>query len=90
MADTAALIGRGVVMVVSTARSAPRAVRSCTTAARTKRTGRSVTLQAPGGQLHVEWRDDDHVILTGAAEWEFSGSFDPATGIWTRDTESAA
>jgi len=63
---------------------------SAVAAARTKRTGRSVTLQAPGGELHVEWREDDHVVLTGAAEWEFSGSFDPATGAWTRDTESAA
>ncbi|RWO11927.1 MAG: diaminopimelate epimerase [Mesorhizobium sp.] len=60
-------------------------------AARTKRTGRSVSLVTPGGgSLHVEWRGDDHVILTGAAEWEFSGSFDPATGVWARDTESAA
>lgn len=59
-------------------------------AARTKRTGRSVTLQAPGGQLHVEWREDDHVVMTGAAEWEFSGSFDPATGAWARDVESVA
>jgi diaminopimelate epimerase len=59
-------------------------------AARTRRTGRSVTLTAPGGQLHVEWREDDHVVLTGAAEWEFSGTFDPATGAWQRDTESAA
>ncbi|TIM21961.1 MAG: diaminopimelate epimerase, partial [Mesorhizobium sp.] len=30
------------------------------------------------------------VVLTGAAEWEFSGSFDPSTGVWARDTESAA
>ncbi|MDG4893206.1 diaminopimelate epimerase [Mesorhizobium sp. WSM4976] len=60
-------------------------------AVRTKRTGRSVSLLTPGGgELHVEWRDDDHVILTGAAEWEFSGSFDPSTGAWARDTESAA
>ncbi|TPM91637.1 diaminopimelate epimerase [Mesorhizobium sp. B2-1-3A] len=60
-------------------------------AARTKRTGRSVSLLTPGGgTLHVEWRDDDHVILTGTAEWEFSGSFDPSTGTWARDTESAA
>lgn len=59
-------------------------------AARTKRTGRSVTLQAPGGELHVEWREDDHVVLTGAAEWEFSGTFDPASGTWARDAESAA
>ena len=59
-------------------------------AARTNRTGRSVTLRAPGGELHVEWRADDHVVLTGPAEWEFSGTFDPATGSWTRDAESAA
>jgi diaminopimelate epimerase len=59
-------------------------------AARTNRTGRSVKLTAPGGELHVEWRDDDHVVLTGPAEWEFSGRFDPATGAWTRDEESAA
>ncbi len=59
-------------------------------AARTGRTGRSVTIIAPGGRLSVDWRDDDHVVLTGPAEWEFSGSFDPATGVWVRDTESAA
>ncbi len=59
-------------------------------AARTNRTDRRVALTAPGGQLAVEWREDDHVILTGAAEWEFSGSFDPATGVWQRDAESAA
>ena len=63
---------------------------SVVAAARTRRTGRSVTLQAPGGQLHVEWREDDHVVLTGAAEWEFSGTFDPVTGAWTRDVESVA
>ncbi|HEY4191570.1 MAG TPA: diaminopimelate epimerase [Mesorhizobium sp.] len=59
-------------------------------AARTRRTGRSVTLQAPGGMLQVDWREDDHVVLTGAAEWEFSGTFDPATGAFARDAESVA
>jgi len=59
-------------------------------AARTGRTGRRVALTAPGGQLTVEWRDDDHVVLTGPAAWEFSGTFDPATGEWRRDAESAA
>ena len=59
-------------------------------AARTGRTNRNVSLRPPGGELTVTWRDDDHVILTGPAEWEFSGSFDPATGAWARDTESAA
>ena len=63
---------------------------SAVAAARTGRTGRSVRLTAPGGELTVEWRSDDHVILTGPAEWEFSGTFDPANGTWQRDTESAA
>ncbi len=54
-------------------------------AARTKRTGRKATITLPGGDLVVEWRDDDHVMLTGPAEYEFSGQFDPATGAWTRD-----
>ncbi|MEP4561575.1 MAG: diaminopimelate epimerase [Nitratireductor sp.] len=56
-------------------------------AARTPRTGRAVTVTLPGGPLMIEWRDDDHVIMTGPAEWEFSGRFDPATGAWTRDAE---
>jgi diaminopimelate epimerase len=59
-------------------------------AARTGRTGRSVTVTVPGGDLALEWRADDHVIMTGPAEWEFSGTFDPATGVWARDQESAA
>lgn len=59
-------------------------------AARTRRTGRSVTVTVPGGPLHIEWRDDDHVIMTGPAEWEFSGTFDPATGEWERDVEGVA
>ncbi|MGD9913349.1 MAG: diaminopimelate epimerase [Rhizobiaceae bacterium] len=59
-------------------------------AARTGRTGRDVAVTVPGGTLHISWRDDDHVVMTGPAEWEFSGSFDPATGAWARDTESAA
>ena len=42
-----------------------------------------------GGDLVVEWRADDHVILTGPAEFEFSGSLDPATGAWARDRVDA-
>ena len=45
------------------------------------------TVTVPGGALMIEWRADDHVIMTGPAEWEFSGTFDPATGDWARDTE---
>jgi len=53
--------------------------------ARTRRTGRKATVTLPGGDLGIEWRADDHVMLTGPAEFEFSGEFDPATGDWTRD-----
>lgn len=58
-------------------------------AARTGRTDRRVTVTVPGGPLEIEWRDDDHVIMTGPAEWEFSGTFDPATGAWARDAAAA-
>jgi diaminopimelate epimerase len=54
-------------------------------AARTGRTERRVTVTVPGGPLAIDWRDDDHVVMTGPAEWEFSGTFDPATGLWSRD-----
>ena len=59
-------------------------------AARTGRTERIVKVTQPGGTLTVEWRGNDHVVMTGPAEWEFSGTFDPATGAWARETESAA
>jgi diaminopimelate epimerase len=59
-------------------------------AARTGRTNRTVHITQPGGTLLVEWRGDDHVIMTGPAEWEFSGTFDPATGNWVRDTAAVA
>jgi diaminopimelate epimerase len=59
-------------------------------AARTGRTGRSVTVTVPGGPLAIEWRADDHVVMTGPAEWEFSGAFDPETGTWTRDRQDVA
>ncbi|MDP3897526.1 MAG: diaminopimelate epimerase [Mesorhizobium sp.] len=59
-------------------------------AARTGRTERTVHVTVPGGTLLIEWRADDHVIMTGPAEWEFSGQVDPATGAWQRDAEAAA
>jgi len=59
-------------------------------AARTRRTERAVTVAVPGGPLKIEWRDDDHVIMTGPAEWEFSGTFDPQTGAWSREAQGAA
>ncbi len=59
-------------------------------AARTERTGRTVTVNVPGGPLSIVWRDDDHVVMTGPAEWEFSGTFDPATGAWKPDAQDVA
>lgn len=59
-------------------------------AARLRRTDRRVTVNVPGGPLEIEWRDDDHVIMTGPAEWEFSGTFDPETGDWEREAESGS
>ena len=56
---------------------------------RTRRTGRDVTVHLPGGTLSIEWREDNHVIMTGAAEWEFSGRFDPLTGAHTSDAVPA-
>jgi diaminopimelate epimerase len=59
-------------------------------AARTGRTSRKATVTLPGGDLVIEWRADDHVLLTGPTEHEFAGQFDPVTGSWTRATEDAA
>jgi diaminopimelate epimerase len=48
-------------------------------AARLNRTGRTVRVTLPGGDLAIDWRDNDnHVLMTGPAEFEFEGRFDPA------------
>ena len=46
-------------------------------AARLKRTERKVTITLPGGDLTIEWRADDHVLMTGPVAFEFNGTFDP-------------
>jgi len=48
-------------------------------AARLKRTNRKVKVTLPGGDLLIEWREkDDHVLMTGPVEFEFTGTFDAA------------
>ncbi len=47
-------------------------------AARLRRTERKVRVTLPGGELLIEWRADDHVLMTGPVEFEFEGKFDPA------------
>jgi len=54
-------------------------------AARTRRSGRASTITLPGGTLHIEWDERDHIWMTGPAELEFSGMFDPQTGAFSRD-----
>lgn len=48
-------------------------------AARLRRVDRLVRMTLPGGELAIEWREsDNHVLMTGPAEFEFEGRFDPA------------
>lgn len=47
-------------------------------AARLGRTERRATIRLPGGDLVIDWRDDDHVYMTGAVELEFETTLDPA------------
>lgn len=57
--------------------------------ARTRRTARKAIVTLPGGDLTVEWRGDDHVVMTGPAELEWTGTLDPATGLWARNGVAA-
>ena len=47
-------------------------------AARAGFTGRTARITLPGGDLMIEWRADNHVLMTGAVELEREGRFDPA------------
>jgi diaminopimelate epimerase len=40
----------------------------------------------PAATLTVEWRGDDHVVMTGPAELGMDRTLDPATGTWARET----
>ncbi len=42
-------------------------------ASRRDLTKRHATLVLDGGELHIEWNDDGHVIMTGPAELDFRG-----------------
>ena len=45
-------------------------------AARSGRAARHVTVALPGGELAIEWRDDDHVYMTGDAVEVFAGEIE--------------
>lgn len=57
-------------------------------AARTGRTGRKTTVHVPGGTLQIDWLENNHVVMSGPAEWEWAGQLDPATGNWIREEET--
>jgi diaminopimelate epimerase len=47
----------------------------CVAGAVTGRTDRAITVELPGGALHVEWADDEHVYMTGPAVEVFRGEW---------------
>mgnify|MGYP001332614125 CR=1 FL=1 len=47
-------------------------------AARRGLTGRKATVSLPGGDLLIEWRGDDHVVMTGPVELDFEERLSPA------------
>lgn len=46
-------------------------------ASRLRMIGRHATVALPGGQLSIEWRADDHVLMTGPVFLEGEGTFAP-------------
>ncbi|MCH7704807.1 MAG: diaminopimelate epimerase [Planctomycetes bacterium] len=49
----------------------------CVAGAVTERTRRTIIASLPGGDLRLDWREDDHVYMTGPAEEVFSGVWNP-------------
>lgn len=54
-------------------------------AARKGLTGRKAQIRLPGGELLIEWRENGRIAMTGPAEFEFSGRFDPQSGAFSRE-----
>ena len=46
------------------------------TAVRKKFTDRQVRVTLPGGDLSIEWRSDNHIMMTGPVEFEYEGVLD--------------
>lgn len=50
-------------------------------------TDRKARVTLPGGDLLIEWNENDHILMTGPAEFEFAGMLDPATGDFSREAQ---
>lgn len=81
----AQVMGRGALRVRTWERGAgltkacgSAACASAVAAARKRLTDRKVDVTLPGGSLSIEWRDDDHILMTGPAEFEYEGAIDLA------------
>lgn len=48
-------------------------------------TERDATVTLPGGDLGIVWNEQDHVLMTGPAEFEFAGRLDPQSGTFSRE-----
>ena len=47
----------------------------------TGRTERKVTIHLKGGDLLIEWRDNNRVYMTGGAEEVFHGTVETCVGV---------
>ncbi len=48
-------------------------------------TKRHIDVNLPGGTLNIFYREDNHIIMTGQTNYEFSGFFNPLTGSYKKD-----
>ncbi|MCZ2203526.1 diaminopimelate epimerase [Bartonella sp. A05] len=48
-------------------------------------TKRNIEVNLPGGALSILYREDNHIVMTGEAEYEFSGFLNPLTGAYKKD-----
>ena len=55
-------------------------------AVRKKFTGRSVRVSLPGGDLLIDWRADNHIMMTGPAQLDFLGELEAETMAWNPNT----
>ena len=53
-------------------------LRRCGGRRRLRLIDRKVNVVLPGGTLFIEWRDDDHLIMTGPVAYEFEGTLPPS------------
>ncbi|MET3559493.1 diaminopimelate epimerase [Bartonella japonica] len=48
-------------------------------------TKRHIDVVLPGGTLNIFYREDNHIIMTGPSQYEFSGFLNPLTGSYKKD-----